>query len=62
MQQGGRRGCIGGITVSSHSSVTSKGSPLVHPLARAPVLPAPMQLSIFYMGTGTMVKLNGLVS
>lgn len=32
MQQGGWRNCIGGITVPSHSSTTSKGSPLVHPL------------------------------
>lgn len=33
MQQGGWRDCIGGITVPNHSSTTSKGSPLVHPLA-----------------------------
>lgn len=66
MQQEECRDCTGGITVPIHSSTTSKGSPLRHPpsgwVARAPVLPAHTQLSISYLGTSAMVKLNGCVS
>lgn len=40
MQQGGCRQWTGGITVPSHSSATSKGSPLKNPLAEWQGLPS----------------------